>query len=297
MKLLIIGPVSEENLSLVSIASGRGHEVSLLSVEDIGFYIANDKIKALISGIESPVYDCCLFRVVGNATSTVKAFVRLLKQEGTTIVDDIMDKETFGGNKLFTQVLYQLNDIPVIETYYLQNIFELEKIKDQLPEPALVKESRGKRSRNIFLLENREAILNFFKREKFSFFKREKKFKISDFLIQRVIDAKECYRIFVVGDNVLGVMKRISYLNSDRSKVSRKDRSTKGELTAELRELALKSSKVASIEIAGVDIIYDGEKPLILEVNRAPMFTRFTKVMGVNVAEEIIKYLEKKTNK
>lgn len=62
-----------------------------------------------------------------------------------------------------------------------------------------------------------------------------------------------------------------------------------------LKELALTAARAAEIEFAGLDIMPDKNGRLkVLEINRSPQFKRFSQVTGINVAEEVIKYIEKK---
>jgi ribosomal protein S6--L-glutamate ligase len=57
--------------------------------------------------------------------------------------------------------------------------------------------------------------------------------------------------------------------------------------------LAIKAAKASGNEFAGVDIMFDSKnRPYILESNRAPQFDGFEHATGVNVAQEIVKYIE-----
>ena len=58
-------------------------------------------------------------------------------------------------------------------------------------------------------------------------------------------------------------------------------------------EKAVAAAKACGIEVAGVDVVFkEGVKdPYFWEVNRAPNYTRFEEVTGINVAEEIVKFL------
>lgn len=108
------------------------------------------------------------------------------------------------------------------------------------------------------------------------------------YMLQEYIENKEDYRVMVVGDKVLGVMKRAAGENERLKNVF-----TKAQLPEYVLKKAIEAAKVCEIEIAGVDVVFKhGEKePYFWEVNRAPNYDRFVEVMGVNVAEEIIKYL------
>lgn len=108
------------------------------------------------------------------------------------------------------------------------------------------------------------------------------------YMLQEYLVNKEDYRVMVLGDRVLGVMKRAVGTNERL-----KDVFTKAELPDYVLTKAVAAAKACQIEIAGVDVVFkEGIKdPYFWEVNRAPNYTRFEEVTGIDVAEEIVRYL------
>jgi len=100
--------------------------------------------------------------------------------------------------------------------------------------------------------------------------------------------------VFVVGKKVLGVMKRIIPKGEYRANIAQGAKAEKGKLSNELKRIALKAAKTLDYDIAGVDVIYRKKKPAVLEVNSSPGLEGFSKATGINVAGEIIIYLEKR---
>lgn len=119
-------------------------------------------------------------------------------------------------------------------------------------------------------------------------FKNRETMEGQRYMIQEYIENKEDYRVMVVGDKVLGVMKRATGENERLKNVF-----TKTELPDYVLDRAIKAAKVCEIDIAGVDVVFKkGEKePYFWEVNRAPKYDRFMEVTGVDVPGEIVKYL------
>ena len=63
--------------------------------------------------------------------------------------------------------------------------------------------------------------------------------------------------------------------------------------------MAVEAARVCGITVAGVDVVFrDDEitKPLLFEVNKTPNYTRFEEVMGISVAEVVVKFLAKVRN-
>jgi ribosomal protein S6--L-glutamate ligase len=81
-------------------------------------------------------------------------------------------------------------------------------------------------------------------------------------------------------------MRRVA--ESWKTNYSQGARPTPLELTPELEELAIKSSKVIGCKIAGVDILEGPKGPVIVDVNSQPGWKGLQMVTKVNVANEIV---------
>ena len=102
----------------------------------------------------------------------------------------------------------------------------------------------------------------------------------------------EDIRAFVVGNKVVAAMKRIGSKNDFRSNIHQGGRGEITELTEEEKAIAIKSAKLLNLPIAGVDIIRSKRGPLVLEVNSTPGLQGIEEFTKVNVAGEIINYIE-----
>ena len=100
-------------------------------------------------------------------------------------------------------------------------------------------------------------------------------------------------RVFVVGDEVVSAMKRQGKEGEFRSNLHRGGTATAIELSKEERETAIKAAKTLNLGIAGVDLLQSNRGPLILEVNSSPGLEGIEHAMGNDIAESIIKYIEK----
>lgn len=102
----------------------------------------------------------------------------------------------------------------------------------------------------------------------------------------------EDYRLFVVGDKVVGAMKRIA-------KKGWKANFHLGGLVedykpdSEMKEIAIKCCKALKADVVGVDLMI-GEKPEVIEVNQFPGFKGLERATGKNICREVVKYAKKK---
>lgn len=98
-------------------------------------------------------------------------------------------------------------------------------------------------------------------------------------------------RVFVVGGNVVGAMKRQGKPGEFRSNLHRGGTAELIELTDEEEIAALKAAKAMGLGVAGVDLLQSARGPLILEVNSSPGLEGIEAATGQNIAAKIIKYI------
>jgi len=107
------------------------------------------------------------------------------------------------------------------------------------------------------------------------------------------------YRVFVVGDQVIGTMKRVSSHWKTNIAQGAQGVAVKVEEEPEVYELALKATKALGLEYAGVDIAYDTitQKYFVLEVNAFPHWEGLRRATGVNPPDYIVEYIIEKTKR
>lgn len=107
------------------------------------------------------------------------------------------------------------------------------------------------------------------------------------------------YRVFVVGDKVIGAMKRVSKSWKTNIAQGAQGIPVKEGEEPEVFSLAIKATKVLGLDYAGVDIAYDvkTDKYYILEVNAFPHWEGLRRATGINPPEIIVDYLISRVRK
>lgn len=100
-------------------------------------------------------------------------------------------------------------------------------------------------------------------------------------------------RVFIVDGIVVGAMKRQGKEGEFRSNLHRGGSANVIELTDEEENAALKAAKSLGLGIAGVDLLQSARGPLILEVNSSPGLEGIEVATGKDIANSIIKYVER----
>ncbi|MDA8692539.1 30S ribosomal protein S6--L-glutamate ligase [Saprospiraceae bacterium] len=100
-------------------------------------------------------------------------------------------------------------------------------------------------------------------------------------------------RVFVVDGEIVGAMKRQGKEGEFRSNLHRGGSANIIDLTDEEAETAVIAAKAMGLGVAGVDLLQSNSGPLVLEVNSSPGLEGIEKATGTDIAEKIIRYVEK----
>ena len=100
-------------------------------------------------------------------------------------------------------------------------------------------------------------------------------------------------RCFVIGGRVVAAMQRVGQNGEFRANCHRGATAEKVILTEQ--QIALNATKALGLDVAGVDLIRSVNGPLVLEVNASPGLEMIEKTSGINIALQMILYLEQKT--
>ena len=104
-------------------------------------------------------------------------------------------------------------------------------------------------------------------------------------------------RVIVVGTRCVASMQRKAAAGEFRSNLHRGGRATPVKLDEHTRILASKAAQAHGLGVAGVDLIQSARGPLLLEVNSSPGLEGIEKTTKVDVATEIVRFLERQEKK
>jgi ribosomal protein S6--L-glutamate ligase len=117
----------------------------------------------------------------------------------------------------------------------------------------------------------------------------------ANILVQQFVKESkgEDIRAFVIGRRVVAAMRRQGPPGEFRSNLHRGGSAEAIKLTPTERKTAIKAASTLGLKIAGVDMLRSESGPLVLEVNSSPGLEGIEKATGLDVAGEVIKYIEK----
>ena len=95
-------------------------------------------------------------------------------------------------------------------------------------------------------------------------------------------------RALVVGERVVGAMRREARKGEFRSNLHRGGFAVAAELSREYEEAALRAARVLGLSVAGVDLLESSSGPKVMELNSSPGFEGLEKATGLDIAGAII---------
>ena len=115
-----------------------------------------------------------------------------------------------------------------------------------------------------------------------------------NFLIQEFIKEAEGadIRCLVLGDRVIASMKRQAQPGEFRSNIHQGGTPHRIQISPQERLLAIDATRCLGLDFAGVDILRSDKGPLVIEVNSSPGLFGIETVNKINIAEQIIDYIE-----
>jgi len=264
----------------------QGHVPVVYHVEKCQMFFHGRKAEIIYDGKKIKSCDVLIPKV--SAASAVDLEVAIVKQFqllNVPVVNGFLPIMR-AKNKLRTLQILTKNNIPVPRSIVVRKFdFIDEALKKVNGYPVILKTPFGSWGKGVALIESRRSLYS-------ALDIIWTKMGSNNILLQAyVAESKGSdYRAFVLGDRVVAAMKRIAKPGDFRSNISIGGSGEKVRLTAEEERMAVKATKVLGLKMCGVDILRSKKGPLIMELNANPGFLGLSKVTGVDVAGEIVKY-------
>lgn len=192
-------------------------------------------------------------------------------------------------DKLHAAQVFAAHHLPTPKTMLVKDPVNPGLVEREIGFPCVVKIFAGSYGKGVYLVHSKQELQDFIE------FAHGIK---SDeaIIVQEYIDTAPGtdVRVLVVGNKVLGAMKRMSKDGSFKANITRGGIGENYPLNDRIIEIALQTKNVLGLDIAGIDLLFDGNDYKLCEANSAPGFKGFEKYTGVDVAKEIIDYAKQK---
>ena len=286
MKLGILScsPGCYSSRRLLEAAEQRGHTVKVLNTLKFAIDLEQGDPDLYYRQKQLSSYDAVLPRIGASITYFGTAVVRQFEQ---------MDVFCANSSAGISNSRDKLRSLQILSRHQIgipQTTFVRDK-KDVLPAiarvggaPVIIKLLEGTQGIGVLLAEtvkSAEAIIELLQSQK------------QNILIQKFVaeskgrDIRAC----VVGDQVVGAMRRVAQGQEFRSNVHRGGLTEPVDLDATYRETAVRAAQILGLRVAGVDLLEGKSGPQVIEVNSSPGLEGIERCTQLDIAGAIVDYI------
>lgn len=268
-------------------ASRRGHYIRIIDHMKCSLFFDQGAPKIYFANEDiNDFADAIIPRIGASFTEHGVSIVNQFEKNGVFNVASALGIVR-SRNKLLTMQHLAKQNMPIPKTLYSKN---KETLKNQLDlldsKQFIIKFHEGTHGLGVMLAESKSSAISIIE----TMHSLNKPILIQEF----IEEAKgQDIRAYVVGDNVVAAMKRSSNGSDFRSNVHRGGSTSNIKLTSEEEEIAVTCAKALGLHVAGIDLIRSNKGPLVIEANSSAGLEGIEGITKVNIAGEIIKFLEK----
>ena len=283
--LLTREPNNYSSKRLKEAAEKRGHKIIRLNVMKMGIHLDDNGPSIDYRGKPLSSYDAVIPRIGSSVTFYGTAVVRQFEQMGTFTLNS-SHAITISRDKLRSLQILSRYKLGMPDTAFVRDrksiLGAIERVGGA---PVVIKLLEGTQGIGVILAETTkvaEAIIETLQTTK------------QQVIIQKfVAESKgKDLRAFVIGDRVVGAMRRSAVGTEFRSNVHRGGTTEAVKLSPEFEATAVRAAHILGLRVAGVDMLEGKDGPQIMEVNSSPGLQGIEGATGLDIAGDIIKHLE-----
>jgi ribosomal protein S6--L-glutamate ligase len=271
---------------LMEAAKARDHEVEVIDALRCYMAINPSDLDMHYKGRELLGFDAVIPRIGASVTFYGTAVLRQFEMMGVYPLNESVAISR-SRDKLRSMQLLARKNIGLPTTGFANQTRYIPDLIDMVGgAPLVIKLLEGTQGIGVVLAENRKAAESIL--EAFMGLG-------ANIMVQKFV--KEAggadIRCFVVGDKVVGAMKRQGKEGEFRSNLHRGGTATLAKITPLERETAVRAARTMGLNVAGVDLLRASAGPVVMEVNSSPGLEGVEAATGKDIAGEIIKWMEK----
>ena len=264
----------------------RGHKIKVVNYLRCYMNITSDRPSIVYRGNTLENFDVIIPRIGPSKTFYGLAVVRQFEVMGVFSANE-SQAISRSRDKLSCLQILARHGIGLPVTGFAHSIEDIDGLIETVGgTPLVIKLLEGSQGIGVVLAETDQAAKSVIQ----AFRGLDANILVQEFIQEA---GGEDIRCFVVGHKVVAAMKRQGPKGEFRSNLHRGGSAQKIMLTPEEKSTAVRSAKAMGLRIAGVDLLRSNHGPVVMEVNSSPGLEGIEKSTGVNVADQIIEFLEK----
>ncbi len=244
------------------------------------------KTRAVYKSYNIGNFDCVLPRISRHYMHHAYTICSLIQNR--TFLPMKPEGIIIGHNKFLTLQRLSRASIEVPKTFLASTRKAINDTLNEISYPIVIKLLYGEEGKGVMFADSKSSAV--------SLIDAMESLKHPLFVEEYLPSGHKDLRILVIGDEIVGSMRRHAMEGERRANVSIGGSTEVIKETDELKELAFKTSKAIGLDICGVDIIED-KKPLVIEANVFPGFHGLSGATGKNIARHIVRYMKENVKK
>jgi len=278
---------SWHNIRFKKVAKELGIDCYVVNPEDFDIVSTKEgKSSIYYNGQNIKLPECLLPRMGSATTYFACAVIRHLENLGVLVLNSSESIE-LSKDKLATLQILASHNIPIPKTMLAKFPIDMKVIEKEFSFPVIIKTVRGSFGKGVFLCENKTKLKN-----TLDLIETSKDSKVNIILQEFMKSSKgRDIRVIVIGGRSYGAMLRTAKRGQFKANYAAGGDVSLYKLYPLVEWLAVESTRILNLDVAGVDILFDGKKYVVCEVNSAPGFEGFEKATGINVPKAIFEYM------
>lgn len=271
---------------LVEAAEARGHEIDIVDHLRCYINITSHRPTVRYRGEELPVYDAIIPRIGASVTFYGAAVLRQFEMMGVYPLNESVAISR-SRDKLRSLQLLARRGIGLPVTVFAHRTSRADEILDMIGgAPVVIKLLEGTQGIGVVLGETQKAAESIIQ----AFGGVNTNILVQEFIKEA---GGEDIRCIVVGEKVVASMKRKGKEGDFRSNIHRGGTAESVKITPAERSTAMSAAKAMGLNACGVDMLRSNHGPVVMEVNSSPGLEGIEHASGVDVAGQIIEFIEK----
>lgn len=269
---------------LVEAAKARGHQLSVVDPLNLDLYVDRGNPKIYNGARPIAKADVVVPRIGATITNYGLAVVHHFEMAGTAVVNR-SQAIARARDKLRSLQLMMRHNVDIPRTVFARSPKHMDRmVKAVGGTPCIVKLVEGTQGVGVMIAESRESLEAMLE----TFYSLGQHIIIQEFIKE---SKGRDVRAFVIGNRVVGAMRREARVGEFRSNIHRGGTGRPIDLPPEYERAALLATRIMGLQIAGVDMLESHEGPKLMEVNSSPGFEGLEKATGLDMASEVVDYV------
>ena len=271
---------------LVEAGKAKNWDVRVIDFLKCSIEIMKGELKINYQGVELPVPDAIIPRIGASRTFYGTAMVRHFEMMDVfTVTGSLAIKRS--RDKLRSLQILSKNGVDMPKTVFASNMSSSKDVIELSGgAPLVLKILEGTQGVGVVLVDSEKAAKSVLD----AFYGMD-----VNLLVQEYIEEAggADIRAFIVDGQVVGAMKRQGAEGDFRSNLHQGGTAVAHKLTRKEKSTALAAAKAMGLGVCGVDMIPSKRGPLVMEVNSSPGLEGIETTTKIDIAGEIMNYIER----